>query len=419
MQPIRGHGARINERNVPFPSSPLVFTAMKKLVLKPGREKSLRRRHPWVFSGAVAQVVGDLGSGETVAVVSANGEQLAVAAYSPKSRITARVWDWANSVIDPEFFSRHIARAVAARGQTDSAGASDSMRLVHGESDGLPGVVIDRYGDTAVVQLLSAGAERWREAIADALMAVSGVSRVWERSDADVRALEGLEARSGWLRGGPAGPVAVEEHGLRYALDIEHGHKTGFYLDQRANRLRLRALAARGDVLDCFCYSGGFALNALAGGATSVMAVDSSGPALEQARANEQANGLSGVQWVEGDVFQTLRRLRDEGRHFDVVVLDPPKFAPTAAHAEKAARAYKDINLLAFKLLCAGGVLMTYSCSGGVSADLFQKIVAGAAIDANVDARIEDWLHAAADHPVALNFPEGEYLKGLLCRTAV
>jgi 23S rRNA (cytosine1962-C5)-methyltransferase len=267
--------------------------------------------------------------------------------------------------------------------------------------------------------LLAAGAERWREAIVAALAALPGVARVWERSDADVRALEGLEPRVGLLRGAPlAGPRVIGEHGLKFAVEVQMGHKTGFYLDQRDNRLRLRALAKNCDVLDCFCYTGGFALNAQAGGARSVVAIESSGLALEHARANAAANGCASTEWVEGDVFQVLRRMRDQGRQFDLIVLDPPKFAPTAAHADKAARAYKDINLLAFKLLRPGGALMTFSCSGGVTADLFQKIVAGAALDAGVHARIETWLHAASDHPVALNFPEGEYLKGLVCRVA-
>jgi len=390
---------------------------MHKLILRPGREKSLKRRHPWVFSGAVARVEGEPQAGDTVDVRTAGGEVLAVAAYSPYSRIRARVWAWDDRAIDGRFFHERITQAAAIRSALFKHGITDAVRLVHAESDSLPGIIADRYGDTVVMQLLSAGAEFWREAIADALAGLQGVARVWERSDAEVRALEGLEPRTGLIRGRPVpGAVTVHEHELAFSVDVEQGHKTGFYLDQRDNRLFLRSLVANREVLDCFSYTGGFTVNALAGGARSVTAIESSALALEQARGNAALNHLPQAQWIEGDVFRTLRRFRDERRQFDLVVLDPPKFAPTAAHAEKASRAYKDINLLAFKLLRPDGLLMTFSCSGGVSPDLFQKIVAGAALDAGVDARIEQWLHAAPDHPVALNFPEGEYLKGLLCR---
>ncbi|MDP2239718.1 MAG: class I SAM-dependent rRNA methyltransferase [Burkholderiales bacterium] len=390
---------------------------MHKLILKPGREKSLKRKHPWVFSGAVARVEGEPKEGETVAVRSSDGEFLAVAAYSPNSQIRARVWDWKERTIDGAFFNERIKRSVAQRRTVLDANASDAMRLVHGESDGLPGIIADRYGDTVVVQLTSAGAERWKEEIAEALLQVTGAATVWERSDAEVRHLEGLPPRTGLLRGTvPAAPLMVSEHGLRFEVGFEGGHKTGFYLDQRDNRLKVRALSAGRDALDCFCYSGGFALNMLKGGAKSVTAIDSSADALAQAQRNAALNQLPQADWMEGDVFQSLRRFRDQGRSFDLIVLDPPKFAPTVSHVEKAARAYKDINLLGFKLLRPGGVLVTFSCSGGVSADLFQKIIAGAALDAGVDARVTDWLHAAPDHPVALNFPEGEYLKGLICR---
>lgn len=373
-----------------------------------------------MFSGAVAKVDGTPQSGETVEIHSSAGETLALAAYSGHSQIRARVWAWTPCEIDAGFFMKRIFDAAAARAALGIDKASEAWRVVHAEADGLPGVIADRYGGTAVMQILSAGAERWRDAIADALCALPGIERVWERSDAEVRALEGLDPRSGLVRGGalPAALI-VREHDLAFKVQIDAGHKTGFYLDQRDNRLLLRGLACGREVLDCFCYTGGFALNALRGGAKSVMAVDSSALALEAARENAKLNGLPDAEWLEGDVFNTLRRLRDQGRRFDAIVLDPPKFAPTAAHAERASRAYKDINLLALKMLRPGGVLMTYSCSGGVSPDLFQKIVAGAALDAGVDARIDAWLHAAADHPVALNFPESEYLKGLLLRVAV
>ncbi len=390
---------------------------MTRLILKPGRDKSLQRRHPWVFAGAIAGMEGKPESGETVELRSAEGEFLAVAAFSPMSQIRARVWDWQACEIDAAFFGERIAQAARARAALLAGQASNSARLLHGESDGLPGVIADQYGDTVVVQLLAAGAERWRAAITAALARLPGVSRVYERSDADVRTLEGLPLRSGWLHGTPlTAPLLIHEHGLQFAVAIEAGHKTGYYLDQRDNHLFLKNISTGSSVLDCFCYSGGFALQALAGGARSVTAIDSSGPALATARANVERNHLPPAEWIEGDVFQTLRKFRDAGRRFDIIVLDPPKLAPTAAHAEKASRAYKDANLLGFKLLNPGGVLMTYSCSGGVSPELFQKIVAGAALDAGVNARIEAWHHAAADHPVLLSFPEGEYLKGLVCR---
>jgi 23S rRNA (cytosine1962-C5)-methyltransferase len=392
---------------------------VNRLRLQAGREKSLKRRHPWIFSGAVESVEGTPGTGETVEVRSSDGEMLALAAYSPHSQIRARAWCWDGREVDASFFTQRIEDAASARNALGIDKASDALRLVHAEADGLPGVIADRYGETVVVQLLSAGADRWRDAIADALCGLPGIERVWERSDADARELEGLKPRVGLLRGKPLpGTPAVHEHGLAFKAEIDAGHKTGFYLDQRDNRQLLHELASGKDVLDCFSYTGGFALNALHGGAKSVVAIDSSGLALDMARANARLNSLGDAEWIEGDVFQTLRRFRDQRREFDLIVLDPPKFAPTAAHAQRASRAYKDINLLAFKMLRPGGHLMTFSCSGGVSADLFQKIVAGAALDARVDARIEKWLHAAPDHPVALSFPESEYLKGLLCRVA-
>lgn len=395
---------------------------MATLHLKSGRDRSLQRRHPWVFSGAVKAVEGDPAPGETVTVVSAGGQALGRAAWSPQSQIQARMWSFdPHEEIDADFFRGRLADAVAARRllglEPDRAGA---CRLVHGESDGLPGLVVDRYGEVLVVQLLSTGTEFWKETIADVLVEVTGLATVFERSDAEVRRLEGLPERAGPWRGGPPGELAIAEHGLRFLLDPAGGHKTGFYLDQRDNRLRARGLAAGREVLDCFSFSGGFALGALAGGAAAVLAVDSSADALALARRNAQLNGLDDGRFdtLEGDAFTLLRRFRDSRRSFDLVVLDPPKFAPTAARVDKATRAYKDINLLAFKLLRPGGLLLTFSCSGGVDAGLFQKIVAGAALDAGVDATILAPLAQAGDHPVALAFPEGAYLKGLLCRVA-
>ena len=395
---------------------------MKQLVVKPGREKSLLRRHPWLFSGAIARAEGNPDSGDTVAVRSGSGEFLAWAAYSPASQIRARVWSWdENEKIDSGFLQERLRRAHAARERLIPAETSDAMRLVHGESDGLPGVIVDRYGEVAVLQLLSAGAERWRAELARGVRELTGCACVYERSDADVRELEGLPVRSGVLYGElPAAGVQLREHDLSYGVDVAAGHKTGFYLDQRDNRKRIGELARDRDVLNCFCYTGGFTLNALAGGAKAVLSLDSSAGALAQARDNLARNGLDAAraEWQEADVFRHLRVLRDQGRSFDLVVLDPPKFAPTAAFAEKAARGYKDINLLALKLLRPGGLLASFSCSGGVSAELFQKILAGAALDAGAEASIVGRFGAAADHPVLLSFPEGDYLKGLLLRRA-
>jgi 23S rRNA (cytosine1962-C5)-methyltransferase len=391
---------------------------MSALVLKKGREKSLRRRHPWIYSGAVERVAGKPAPGETVEVKSAAGGALARAAWSPQSQIRARVWSFdPDEAIDADFFRRRVRAAVSLRAGLAAAKHANALRLVHGESDGLPGLVVDRYADVLVAQFLSAGAERWREAILDALVEETHCEAVYERSDAEVRKLEGLEARVGFARGNrEAKRCPIIEYGLNFRVDVEQGQKTGFFLDQRENRQRVRTLAAGREVLDGFCYTGGFAIAALAGGARRVVAVESSAPSLEVARENLAANALdaSRVEFVKADVFTHLRRLRDAGARFDLVVLDPPKFAPTAAQARNAARAYKDVNLLAFKLLAPGGLLATFSCSGGVDAALFQSIVAGAALDAGAQAAILERFQAAPDHPVALEFPEGEYLKGLL-----
>jgi len=389
--------------------------------LKAGRERSLVLRHPWIFSGAIERVDGDPGSGATVDVVDAAGAFLARAAYSPRSQIRARAWSFdPTQSIDAAFFAAAIARACAARRSLLDE-AHTACRLVHGESDQLPGVVADRYGNTIVIQLLSAGADAWRDAIADALVASTGAHCVYERSDADVRALEGMPPRVGVLRGALPKTVDIVEAGLRYRVDVAGGQKTGFYLDQRDNRAFIGARARGRRVLNAFCYTGGFTLAALAGNAASVLSIDSSADALRGARVNVALNpalDAGRAQWSESDVFGELRELRNRGAAFDLIVLDPPKFAPTAAHAQRAARAYKDINLLALKLLAPGGLLATFSCSGGIDASLFQKIVAGAALDAAADASIVGRLGPGADHPVALTFPEGDYLKGLVVRKA-
>ncbi len=390
------------------------------IILKPGREKSLLRRHPWIFSGAVAHVDGNPASGSTVSVFSSKGDFLAQAAYSPNSQIRARAWTFADEPVDAEFFRKKIRSAMETRRRSNVERQSDATRLIYAESDGLPGLIVDRYGEVLVLQSLTTGSEFWKQTIADILLEETGLQTIYERSDADVRELEGLPVVTGLLRGAITDrqlPFTIAEYGLKFSVNFESGHKTGFYLDQRTNRLRVRELAEGRDVLDCFCYTGGFTVNALAGGAKSVLSVDSSADALKLVGENVALNGLpaSSHACCEGDVFQLLRKFRDEGRSFDMIILDPPKFAPTAAQAEKAARGYKDINLLAFKLLRAGGLLVTFSCSGGVDASLFQRIVAGSALDAGVDAQIVEHLSQASDHPVALNFPEGAYLKGLVC----
>jgi 23S rRNA (cytosine1962-C5)-methyltransferase len=388
------------------------------ILLKPGREKSLLRRHPWIFSGAIQRVDDEPASGGTVDVLSSKGDFLARAAYSPHSQIRARVWTFDDEPVDADFFRKRIHAAIVQRSIFNLQRSTNALRLIHAESDGLPGLIVDRYGDVLVLQALTTGSEFWKETIADVLLEETGLSTIYERSDADVRELEGLSPKVGLLRGTNLQlPITIHEHGLKFTVNLAEGHKTGFYLDQRANRLRVRELAQDRDVLDCFCYTGGFTVNALAGGAKSVLSVDSSADALELVSGNVASNGLPAERHarIEGDVFQVLRKFRDEGRSFDMVILDPPKFAPTSAQAEKAARGYKDINLLAFKLLRAGGMLVTFSCSSGVDAALFQRIVAAAALDAGVDAQIVEHLAQAADHPIALNFPEGAYLKGLVC----
>ncbi len=408
---------------------------MPQITLKPDREKSLLRRHPWVFSGAIDKVIGSPQTGETVDVLSARRELLGRAAYSPASQIRARMWSFnPKETVDVDFFRRRIRAALQNRSALGLAplpqpispwkigegvkAVTDSVRLIHAESDQLPGLIVDRYGETLVLQSLTAGSDFWRETLADLLLEETGATAIYERSDADVRELEGLPSRNGLLRGNLSSFVfPLTEYGLKFNVNIETGHKTGFYLDQRANRHLAGTLALGRDVLNCFCYTGGFSVHALAGGAKSVLSVDSSSDALALGRENISLNGLPAdrADWLEGDVFFVLRKFRDENRSFDMIILDPPKFAPTAAQAEKAARGYKDINLLAFKLLRPGGLLLTFSCSGGIDAGLFQKIVASAALDAGIDAKIVRSMTQDVDHPVALNFPEGAYLKGLVC----
>ncbi|MFZ9250758.1 MAG: class I SAM-dependent rRNA methyltransferase [Hylemonella sp.] len=389
---------------------------MKTIRLREGRERSLRRWHPWIFDSAVAK--GGADRGETVRVESAQGEFLAWAAFSPESKIRARVWSFEESQrIDAAYLSTLVRRAVRARQRMDIQ--SDSLRLVHGEADYLPGLIVDRYGDTLVAQFLSAGVERFKAALTQALMVETGLSKLYERSDTSFRAMEGLPEVSGWLCGEGSVELVLREHDWQLALNIAEGHKTGFYLDQRDSRKKFADATKRLQfqrVLNCYCYTGGFTVAALMAGAARVTSIDSSAVALDKARANLVLNrmDLARADFLDADVNASLRQFHQEGRSFDAIVLDPPKFAPTAAHAERAARAYKDINRLAFKLLEPGGMLFTYSCSGGISPELFHKIVASAGTDAGVDGYILERLGGAPDHPMTISFPEGEYLKGLV-----
>lgn len=393
---------------------------MARVFLKAGRDKSLRRWHPWIFAGAIAKVEGEPQVGETVDIVSADGQVLGRGAFSPRSQILVRVWTFDPAEeVDAAFFRMRLGRAIAARTPLIQGGTTNAYRLVNAESDGLPGLIVDQYDEFLVCQFLSAGTEVWRQTVVEALAELVACRGIYERSDVDVRSKEGLCPRTGLLWGqSPPELVEIREGPCRFLVDLIHGHKTGFYLDQRENR----ALAARYcqgmEVLNCFAYTGAFTIWALLGGAAAVTNIESSAEALALARRNLALNGIDSgaAEFIQGDAFQELRRLRDGGRQFDVVILDPPKFADSQAQVPKASRGYKDINLLAFKLLRQQGVLITFSCSGLIAPELFQKIVADAALDAGRSAQIIARLGQACDHPVALSFPEGGYLKGLVCR---
>jgi 23S rRNA (cytosine1962-C5)-methyltransferase len=387
--------------------------------LKPGRERSLRERHPWVFSGAIAAVDGEPPPGATVEVRSSDGAFLARGAWSPHSQIAIRVlsFDPAEDVAR-DLVARRVARAVQARG-VRATRPGEACRLVHAEADGLPGLVVDRYADWLVCQATSAGAEHALPAAVAALATCVDCAGVFERSDADVRHKEGLELRTGVLHGEcPPPEIEIREGPCRFLVDVHAGHKTGFYLDQSDNRAAVGALAAGGNLLNCFAYTGAFGIAALHGGASRVTNVESSAAALERAARQTVLNGFDSgrVENVQGSVFDVLRAWRDAARGFDCVVLDPPRFAESKAQVERASRGYKDVNLLALKLLRAGGLLATFSCSGHVDAWLFEQIVAGAAVDARREVQVLRRLGAADDHPGLLGFPEGSYLKGLLCR---
>jgi len=392
---------------------------MGVVILKPGREESVHRCHPWVFSGAIAEVKGNPVNGQTVDVYAFDGSWLASGAYSPHSQIRVRLWSFTSGEkISGEFFRARLERAIKGREPLLAGVELTCCRLVHAESDGLPGLIVDRYNDFIVCQFLSSGAEYWKDEIVQHLVSLTHAKGIFERSDADTRTMEGLEPRSGTLWGvDPSVLVEVKEHGLRFLVDVRRGHKTGSYLDQRENRAAVAEFSKGTEVLNCFSYTGGFGLWAIKGGAREVTNVETSPEAIALGLKNAELNGMdSQFLTLEDDVFQVMRSLRDADRKFDLIILDPPKFAASAKQVPGASRGYKDINLLAFKLLKPGGTLFTFSCSGHVTPDLFQKIVSDAALDARREAQIIRYLGQASDHPVSLAFPESHYLKGLICK---
>ena len=399
------------------------------VVLHASREKSLERRHPWVFSGAIDSVNGSPDDGDIVSVCNTSGAFLARGYWNSRSAIRVRLLSWnEHEIIDEAFWQRRLERAIGERhaeSRIYQHGTANACRLVNAENDGLPGLVVDRYSDWVVLQALTLGIDVRKRLFADILTRLLNPAGVYERSDVDVRHKEGLPPETGLLTGQePPDPIEIDEQGHRFLVDVRKGHKTGFYLDQRDNRaiigdwFRRDAFAAQRVVLNTFCYTGGFAVYALGGLVKRVINVDSSRDVLDLAQRNIALNGFDtpAEDFVEGDVFQVLRYYRDVGEQFDMIILDPPKFAQSRSQIEGAARGYKDINLLAFRLLNPGGVLATFSCSGAIDADLFQKIVFGALLDSGRESQIIRHLEQASDHPVALTFPEGAYLKGLLCR---
>lgn len=389
---------------------------MPTIILQPGREKSLLRKHPWIFSGAIKTLKGAPILGDTVDVVSASGQWLASAAFSPESQIRARVWSFVKTEIDLSFFVEKIAQAKAHKTQLIDD-ESNAYRLIAGESDGLPGLTVDIYGEVVVCQFLAAGVEKWKATIIEALNHCFTGFPIFERSDVDVRKKEGLPYTKGWLHGQAETQIWIKEHGLDILVDIVKGHKTGFYLDQRDNRAKSVCYVKGKELLNCFSYTGTFGLYALKHGAVKVINVDSSQYALDTAEQIYLRNGFdTGFENVNEDVFKLLRDYKEAGRIFDTIILDPPKFTDNQRQVVKACRGYKDINRLALQILKPGGTLLTFSCSGLIDSDLFQKVVADAAVDAQVDAQIIEKLTQAKDHSVSLNYPEGFYLKGLVVR---
>ncbi|MEX1018283.1 MAG: class I SAM-dependent rRNA methyltransferase [Litorilinea sp.] len=442
----------VNINTTATPNITATPTAKKSIALKKGRDKPIRQGHPWIFSGAIGQIPHELVDGDLVDVVDSGNNWLARGYLNRKSQIQVRVLtrdrhEFAPETDETEFWQNRLARAIELRRQlftpasptSGSAGLPDTgdtpvnaYRLINGESDELPGLIVDRYGDYLVMEVGTLGIDRRKQLLAEQLLALTGAQGIIERSDTAARRQEGLTGAEGLVAGTiPSGPVEIRENNLRFEVDLLQGQKTGFYLDQRVNRQRVAAYCAPShfphapegpQVLNAFAYTGAFAVHALAAGARHVTNIDTSAPALEQATRHLTLNGMdpaAQAQNVVGDVFQTLRAWRDANRApFDVIILDPPKFAQSRQGVDKALRAYKDVNLLAMQLLRPGGILATFSCSGLVDAALFQKVIFGAAVDANRHVRVLEWLRQAPDHPVAITFPEGEYLKGLICHVA-
>lgn len=393
---------------------------MPSIILKSGRDKALKRKHPWIFSNAIGEKKGSPESGATVEVLGSDGTKLGYGSFSPVSQITVRMWTFESGVeITPEFFHERLQRAVEMRGKLKAGGRTNAYRLVNAESDRMPGLIVDFYGDYLVCQFLSAGMEKWKSVIVEQLQTLVPCTGIYERSDTDSRLKEGLASSVGVLAGSePPDLVEIAESGCRFFVDVKKGHKTGFYLDQRDNRAAVGECASDLEVLNCFSYTGGFGISALMGGAKKVVHLESSGPSLELADRNAELNGCdkNKIESICGDAFKVLRQFLDRARKFDMIVLDPPKFAASQQQVEGACRGYKDINRLAFKLLKPGGRLFTFTCSGHIEPALFDKVVADACLDAGRVAQIERRLMQGEDHPVLLSFPEGQYLKGLLCR---
>ncbi len=393
---------------------------MGALRLKPGREKPVGNRHPWIFSGAIKRVEGDPQPGDLTDIFSAGGEWLAVAYYNPHSQIRARILSWQEgTTIDEGWWRKRLADALARRTVLSLEPETNAYRLVNAEADRLPGLVVDRYADYLVVQCLTLGIDRRKEMLIRLLAEMEQPAGIVERSDVGVRKKEGLQKVAG-VRDGQRPPeeLVVREKGFKFGTNLLEGHKTGLYLDQRENRALLGEPRFVRDktVLNAFAYTGGFAIYTAAGGAAAITNLDSSAEVLAQGERNMALNGYERPEdeHVAGDAFEVLRDYRDSGRTFDVIILDPPKFAYSQRDVQAACRGYKDLNWLAFRLLRPGGYLATFSCSGLVSADLFQKVVFSAVVDAGRDAQILYQLSQAPDHPILLTFPESAYLKGFL-----